>query len=300
MEDRNSINNGPAIRIENITKFYGQIRGVENVNLEVESGVIHGFLGPNGAGKTTTIRILVGLLRQSSGKALIHDHPAGSVEAKQLIGYLPSDFELYKHYSVREYLNYIETLRGKAPLKDELIERLSLDTTRKTGELSRGNKQKVAIVQALMHEPAIFIADEPTIGLDPLMQEEFNIFLKKYVSNGNTAFISSHILAEVQEICNIITVIKEGSIVSSGNVEQLLSNLPRKAILKVDKNIDVISLSKTINATIGNQTSEKITVYFDYPTVEFTTNLSQVAGILDFFLPEPDLEEYFLSFYKTE
>ncbi|MHA2251249.1 MAG: ABC transporter ATP-binding protein [Candidatus Kariarchaeaceae archaeon] len=298
MEDRNHTFNDPAIQIIKLTKYYGDIKGIENVSLEVTPGIIHGFLGPNGAGKTTTIRILVGLLKKTSGDGFIFGTPIDTIESKHLIGYLPSDFELYKHYTVNEYLDYIETLRGIAPLRNELVERMKVDTTRKTAELSRGNKQKIAIVQALMHEPRLLIADEPTTGLDPLMQEEFNNILKEFVSNGNTAFISSHLLAEVQDVCDRVSIIKDGHIVSSGEVDDLLQNLPRKAILKLDENVDTESLTTQLNVTIGQMIHDKLTIYFDYSPLELLKKLQDQAGIIDFTFPEPDLEEYFLSFYK--
>ncbi|MHA2090487.1 MAG: ABC transporter ATP-binding protein [Candidatus Kariarchaeaceae archaeon] len=297
MQDRNHTNNGSAITISALTKYYGDVKGIENVTLVVKPGVIHGFLGPNGAGKTTTIRILVGLLQETSGEASIFGHEVGSIEAKKLIGYLPSDFELYKHYTVNEYLDYIEQLRGGAPLRDELVKRMKLDVSRKTSELSRGNKQKVAIVQALMHEPQLLIADEPTTGLDPLMQGEFNKILREFTKNGNTAFISSHLLSEVQDNCEIVSVIRNGEIVSSGQVDELLSNLPRRAILKLDSKTDVDQLVEKLQVKFGSQTGDKILVYFE-DIAEFVNRIQIIDGVLDFSLPEPDLEEYFLSFYE--
>jgi ABC-2 type transport system ATP-binding protein len=277
------VNNGVAITISGLTKYYGDVKGIENVTLTVKPGVIHGFLGPNGAGKTTTIRILVGLLKETSGEASIFG--------------LPSDFELYKHYTVNEYLDYIEQLRGSAPLRDELVKRMKLDVSRKTSELSRGNKQKVAIVQALMHEPHLLIADEPTTGLDPLMQGEFNKILREFTKNGNTAFISSHLLSEVQDNCEIVSVIRNGEIVSSGHVDELLSNLPRRSILKLEPKTDVDRLVTNLQVKFGSQTGDKILVYFDNLS-EFLTKIQSTVSILDFSLPEPDLEEYFLSFYE--
>jgi len=291
--------NNFAIRVQNLSKYYGSTLGIADVNLQVKLGQIHGFLGPNGAGKTTTIRILVGLLNKSGGDAYIFDEIDGSIASKQIIGYLPSDFELYKYYTVAEYLNFIEKLRGKAPYKEELVARLDVDVKRKTTELSRGNKQKVAIVQALMHEPKLLIADEPTTGLDPLMQEEFNKLIREYVSRGNTAFISSHLLTEVQDICDYVDIIKEGIIVSSGKVSELLDNLPRKAILKLEDGISIEEIRTKLNCNVDGFVNEKLTVYFDYSALEFIDKLREIKGIIDFTLPEPDLEEYFLSFYGS-
>ncbi|MCY3414245.1 MAG: ABC transporter ATP-binding protein [Candidatus Heimdallarchaeota archaeon] len=287
-----------AISIKNLTKYYGAYKGIENISLEVRKGTIHGFLGPNGAGKTTTLRTLVGLLQKTSGEAFIFDDVAGSLASKKRIGYLPSDFELYPYYSVKEYLDYIESLRGEAPFKEELIRRLNLDLTRQTGELSKGNKQKVAIVQALMHRPDILIADEPTTGLDPLMQEEFDRILKEYVDSGDkTVFISSHILSEVQRVCEVVTIIREGEIVSSGNVKKLLASLPRKAVLKVPEGTDGVYLAESLGVTFKSQSDDELTVFFEDPK-QFMSAIASSQQVLDFTIPPADLEEYFMTYYK--
>jgi ABC-2 type transport system ATP-binding protein len=297
MEDNNN-KNISAIDLTNLTKYYGPHKGIENISLKVKKGTIHGFLGPNGAGKTTTLRVLVGLLNKTSGDAQITGIRAGSLDSKRHIGYLPSDFELYKYYSVKEYLDYIERLRGEAPFREELVRRLKLDETRKTGELSKGNRQKVAIVQALMHRPDILIADEPTTGLDPLMMEEFDDILREYVASGEkTVFISSHILSEVQATCEVVTIIREGEIVSSGNVKELLSSLPRKAILTVKEGVDGEKLSKALKTTFKSQSDSEVSVLFEDPK-EFMKNIAGSAEVLDFTIPPADLEEYFKAFYK--
>ena len=295
-ESLDSVEN--AITVNNLTKYYGNIRGIDTISFSVKKGTIHGFLGPNGAGKTTTIRILVGILNPTSGSAKIFDHNIGSIEAKRLIGYLPSDYELYRHYRVDEYLQYIAKLRGEAPLLDELIQIFDLDTTRKTKELSRGNRQKVSIVQAFMHDPEIIIADEPTAGLDPLMQEEFDKLIHNFVKRGKTAFISSHILTEVQHICDIVTVIKEGEIINTGKIDDLLKNVPRKAIIKKSNGITPSELAKLLNATLGEDIQDKIILYFNYPIKVFTKKINELQYVEDFTLPEPNLEEYFLPLYK--
>ncbi len=287
-----------AIKVSNLTKYYGDIKGVENISFTVNKGEIHGFLGPNGAGKTTTIRILVGLLKPTTGMASIHGIPAGSIEAKQKIGYLPADFALYRHYRVGEYLDYIAKLRGDAPLFEELVSIFDLDLSRKTKELSTGNRQKVSIVQALMHDPEILIADEPTSGLDPLMQAEFDKFLRKFIKQGKTAFISSHILTEVQDICDTVTVIREGHIVNSGKVSTLLEEVPRKAIIKRADGLSSNDLASQLNAKIGDETSERIILYFDYPAKEFAKRITTIDTVKDFTIPEPDLEEYFLLLFQ--
>lgn len=292
--------NSSPIAVENLTKFYGPIRGVEDISFSVDKGEIHGFLGPNGAGKTTTIRVLVGLLSPTAGSASILGNPAGSVEAKSLIGYLPANYTLYSHYRVGEYLNYLATLRGDAPLLDELVTRFDLDLTRKTKELSTGNRQKVSIVQGLMHDPEVVIADEPTSGLDPLMQAEFEKVIQEFSKRGKTIFVSSHILAEVQDICTKVTVVREGRLVNSGRVDQLLEQVPRKAVVKQLTGMTADSLASELDAQVGDDNHGRLILYYTYPNKEFVRRISAISAVEDFFLPEPSLEEYFLPLYQRE
>jgi len=286
-----------AIDVSGLTKYYGSFRGIEDVTFQVEPGSIHGFLGPNGAGKTTTIRILVGLMGPSSGTAHIFGHEAGSLAAKKLIGYLPSDFGLPRHYTVSQYLDLIETLQGGAPYREELVTRMQLDSSRKTAELSRGNRQKVSIVQALMHEPRILIADEPTAGLDPLMQAEFNAYLKEYIDRGGTVFVSSHILADVQGICEKIEVIRDGSIVSSGEITELLSGMPRKIVVTPRDGMDIEQLATDIGAKVGTREFDKISLFVEGDLRQSTKQLLDRPEVLDFAIPSPSLEEYFMQIY---
>ncbi len=286
-----------AIEVSNLTKYYGKIKGIEKVNFSVNKGEIHGFLGPNGAGKTTTIRILVGLLKPTSGTSTIFGMESGTIEAKEKLGYLPSDYELYKHYTVGEYLHYIAQLRGGAPLLDDLVSEFDVDMSRKTKELSRGNRQKVSIIQALMHDPELIIADEPTSGLDPLMQAAFDKTIRSFVKRGKTIFISSHILTEVQNICDKVTVIKEGEIVTSGEVEELLRQVPKKAIIKKSNGQSLEELASILNAKVEEERNGKIEVFFNYSTKEFAKKISSLDFIEDFVIPEPNLEEYFLPLY---
>ena len=289
-----------AIEVSNLTKYYGKIRGIEKVNFSVNKGEIHGFLGPNGAGKTTTIRILVGLLKQTGGSSTIFGLDSGTIEAKEMIGYLPSDYELYRHYTVGEYLHYISRLRGGAPLLDDLVAEFDLDMSRKTKELSKGNRQKVSIVQALMHDPELIIADEPTSGLDPLMQAVFDKRIRNFIKRGKTVFVSSHILTEVQNICDKVTVIKEGEILTSGKVDDLLAQVPKKAIIKKTNGQSLDDIASALDATVETESNGKIALFFNYSTKEFAKRISSLNYIEDFVIPEPNLEEYFLPLYQKK
>ena len=289
-----------AIEITELSMYYGSIRGIDQVSFSVDKGSVHGFLGPNGAGKTTTIRILVGIMKQTAGKATIFGNPVGSNEAKQMIGYLPSDFELYKQYTVGEYLHYIATLRGGAPLLDELVANFDVDLSRKTRELSKGNRQKVSIVQAFMNDPDIIIADEPTSGLDPLMQAVFDETISKLAKRGKTILISSHILTEVQSLCDDVTVIKAGNVISSGQIEQMLNQIPKKAIIKYSNGYSPDQIAADLDAVVANSSKGKVVLYFNYSTKEFARRLSNMISIDDFIIPEPNLEEYFLPLYQKQ
>ena len=289
-----------AIEVSNLTKYYGHIKGIENITFSVNKGEIHGFLGPNGAGKTTTIRILVGLLKQTSGSSTIFGFDSGSLDAKKSIGYLPSDYELYKHYTVGEYLHYIAKLRGGAPLFDDLVSEFNVDLSRKTKELSKGNRQKVSIIQALMHDPDLIIADEPTSGLDPLMQAVFDKRIRNFVKRGKTVFVSSHILTEVQNICDKVTVIKEGEILTSGKVDDLLAQVPKKAIIKKTNGQSLDDIASALDATAETESNGKVVLLFNYSTKEFAKRISSLDYIEDFVIPEPNLEEYFLPLYQKK
>ena len=210
-----------------LTKFYGHTRGIENLDLEVARGEILGFLGPNGAGKTTTIRMLMGLLRPTSGEADILGMNVWrrSVEIKFKVGNIPGDVSLYENMRVRELLDYVDRFRpGPDVLRDPLIERLDLDVSKKVKALSRGNRQKVAIVLAMMHDPEILILDEPTLGLDPLMQQEFYAILSEFKERGKTVFLSSHILSEVGRVCDRVAIVRQGVLVDVRAIEELRLN----------------------------------------------------------------------------
>jgi ABC-2 type transport system ATP-binding protein len=213
-----------AIRTENLTKFYGKIRGIENVSITVHPGEIFGFLGPNGAGKTTTIRLFLDLIRPTRGRAEIFglETQKNSLKIKSRIGYIPGDLSLYDTMSGKRFLQFVSSLRTKAPvMADALCERFQVTVDRRIREYSKGMKQKIGIVQAFMHDPELVIMDEPTLGLDPLMQREFYTFLKEEQEKGRTFFISSHILSEVEKVCDRVGIIREGNIVAIEDVETL-------------------------------------------------------------------------------
>jgi len=207
---------GNAIEIKNLTKYYGKYRGVEDISFSVGHGEIFGLIGPNGSGKTTTIRTCLGLMSKTSGDIKIYglDSHKHSVQLRRRMGYLPGDFGLLPNIKVKQYLKFLLSLSDIKSTKkmEELASRLDLDIKRKTNELSKGNKQKVGIIQALMADQDLLILDEPTTGLDPLIQQEFYKILREEKENGKTVFMSSHILAEVEAVCDRVAIINDGEL----------------------------------------------------------------------------------------
>jgi ABC-2 type transport system ATP-binding protein len=216
-----------VIRAEQLTKSYGQNRGILDVDFAVEEGEVFGFLGPNGAGKTTTIRLLLDLIRPTSGRFTVFglDSRRSSVAIRKRLGYLPGDLRLYERMTGAEQLRYFGHLRGLdgAERAEQLAGRLDLDLGRRINELSRGNRQKVGIVQAFMHEPDLLVLDEPTSGLDPLVQETFYELVAEATDRGGTVFLSSHVLSEVQHMADRVGLIREGRLDLVDSVENLRS-----------------------------------------------------------------------------
>jgi len=222
-----------VIKTEDLTKYYGPVRGVENLNLEVEEGEIFGYLGPNGAGKTTTIRLLIGNLNPTRGKAYLLGHRVSthSFAWKKDIGYIPGELSLYGNLTGEEFLRYFAYLRGGVDWSyvKSLAQHFDLDLSKPINTYSHGNRQKLGIIQALMHKPKLLILDEPTLGLDPLMQQEFYKIMEEVKGEGRTVFISSHILPEVEKICDRVGIIKEGHLIVVEHVQSLKAKAMRRA-----------------------------------------------------------------------
>jgi len=214
-----------VIRAEQLTKSYGQHRGIVDVDFSVEAGEVFGYLGPNGAGKSTTIRLLLDLIRPTSGRLSVFglDSRRDSVAIRKRLGYLPGDLRLYERMTGADLLGYFGNLRGLdgAESGERLAKRLDLDLDRQVKELSRGNRQKVGIVQAFMHEPDLLVLDEPTSGLDPLVQETFYELVAEATGRGGTVFLSSHVLSEVQHMADRVGLIREGRLDLVDSVENL-------------------------------------------------------------------------------
>jgi ABC-2 type transport system ATP-binding protein len=225
------------IETRGLTKYYGKTRGIENLTMEVESGEIFGYLGPNGAGKTTTIRTLLGFLKPTGGEARVlgTDIEEDIVEIKRQVGYVPGDLSLYGGLTGREFLDFFSSLKGSdEDLLDVLLERFQVPLDREIQGYSRGMKQKVAIIQAFMNDPELVIMDEPTAGLDPLMQETVYEFLREQKERGRTVFFSSHILSEVDKICDRVGIVREGKLVALEDIQSLKDKRGKRVRVKIE------------------------------------------------------------------
>lgn len=285
-----------AIFAENLVKYYGKSRGIDGLDLSVDTGDFFGFIGPNGAGKSTTIRTLLGLISPTSGSARVLDMPIGKNSRAILrrVGYLPSGTAFYNGMRVRDVLRLSADLRRKDCSKAaaELCERLQLDTDKKVEDLSFGNRKKVGIVCALQHDPELLILDEPTGGLDPLMQHEFFSILQERNREGVTVFLSSHILSEIQRYCTRAAVIREGKIIACDSVDRLAQAGARRVTLRGGLQRDALPEAR-------HWTEQDGTVSFLYSgDANRLIRALAAADIQEVTVAEPDLEEIVLHFYE--
>jgi ABC-2 type transport system ATP-binding protein len=290
------------ISVNNLSKFYGKTLGVQDLNFSVSQGEIFGFLGPNGAGKTTTIRMLLDLLRPSFGQIHIfgkeiYDH---SMEIRRRSGYLPGNFSAYGNMTGIDFLRFAGSMRRtSSKLQSRLIDRFQLskeDLSQKVKHLSHGTLQKLGIIQAFFHQPELLILDEPTIGLDPLMQEEFYRLLFEVQNKGKTIFFSSHNLAEVEKICHRIAIIRDGKLVALETLESLKKKKVRRLKFILKEPADELKLP-------GANLVKQKDLYYEYLVEGDMKPLLQKLSSLpidDLIFPEPDLEEVFMAYYRKE
>lgn len=292
----------PIIDITDLSKFYGKARGIEHVNLEIEEGEIFGFIGPNGAGKSTTIRILLNLIFPTGGSARILglDVIKDTKKIKRQVGYIPSDGNAYGSMEVHEFLSYcirFYKVQNSAQRISELSELFELDLKRRIAELSMGNRKKVSIVQSLLHNPRLLILDEPTMGLDPLMQAKFFDLLRSENQKGMTIFFSSHILSEVQALCKRVAIIKDGNIVKLENIETLRKKQLKKVHIQFDVQVDEGNFGihgiERIIAKRGNVLS-----FMCSGDVNELIRLLAGKNIVNLTIEEPSLEEIFMHYYR--
>ena len=293
--------NDAAILTKGLTKFYGFRKGIQTMDLQVERGEVFGFLGPNGAGKTTTIRTLLDFIRATEGTASIFglDSRKNSLEIRKRVSYLPGDIALYEKMTGREILSYFANLRGHVDWKhvDDLVDRLQCNLSQTIHSLSRGNKQKLGLIQAFMQQPELIIMDEPTSGLDPLIQQEFYGLVQEVKADGRTVFISSHNMSEVEKICDRVGIIRNGELVTVEDVSALKERAVHqlevyfaKPILEDDfqkipgvRNVE--TNGTVLRCTVMGKPDALIKVIARFETEKIISH-------------EPNLEDIFLSYYS--
>lgn len=286
------------IQTEKLTKFYGKARGIVDLDLTVEQGEFFGFIGPNGAGKSTTIRTLLGLIAPTSGSARVFgkDVTKEKVSILRNVGYLPSEALFYPGMKVKEVLKLSADLRKTdcAAESNRLCERLQLDAARKVDELSFGNRKKVAIVCALQHKPELLVLDEPTGGLDPLMQKEFFDILRERNKEGTTVFLSSHVLSEIQRNCTRAAIIRDGRIIACDSVDALAKTNAKRVTLHGSVGLEHLE-------GVRDRRISEDSVSFLY-SGDMNSLLRTLASgqVKDLTVTEPDLEEVFLHYYEKD
>ena len=289
-----------VIETEKLTKFYGPHRGIVDVDLSVEEGEIYGFLGPNGAGKTTTIRLLLDLIRPTSGRASVFgiETTVDPVAIHRRVGYLPGEFALFDRLTGGETIAYFANHRGGVDpqYQADLVARFDLDPSRRFKEYSKGNMQKGGLVSALQHRPDLLVLDEPTSGLDPLVQQTFFALLRETVAEGRSAFLSSHILDEVERTCDRVAIVRDGRLVAVDRVEALrglahhevdlrfAAPVPASAFASLPGVSDVVALDDRLTMRVTGSMA---------PVVEAAAG----RGLIDFETREPSLEQTFLAQY---
>ena len=289
-----------VIETKNLTKSYGKNRGINEVNISVKQGEIYGFIGPNGAGKSTTIKTLLNFIYPSSGEGTIlgMDIVKDSHKIKEQIGYVPSEVRYYDEVKVKDIIKYAQSFYPNTSKEevDSICHELELDMDKKMGELSLGNKKKVAIAQALIQNPKVLILDEPTNGLDPLMQKKLFNILQKVKENGNTVFLSSHNLTEVQSLCDRVCVIKEGSIVDIIEIEKAITKLGLKITLNSSEITEEVVLSLGDKIISKNQN----TYVFIY-SKDMNSLISKISKykVDELLIEKENLEDAFLNYYEN-
>jgi len=289
------------ISTSNLTKFYGNKRGIISVNLNVLKGEVFGFLGPNGAGKTTTIRLLMDFIRPSGGKALIFgmDSKNDSVAIKKRIGYLPGELHLYENLTGRSFLRFMADLKGGVEwdFVNGMADKLKAELNVKIKSLSHGNKQKISIIAAFMHKPDLVILDEPTSGLDPLIQLEFHVIISEFKKMGKTVFISSHNLGEVEKICDRIGVIKEGKLIAIEKVGTLKDQAIRRVEVYFAGPVDQRDFAR-IEGVTAIEIKDKVLNCVVVGSLDQLVKVAAKYQVVDIVSHEPNLEEIFMNYYQ--
>ncbi|MGB7449438.1 MAG: ABC transporter ATP-binding protein [Ornithinimicrobium sp.] len=293
-----------ALETEGLSKSYGTTQALVDLDLSVERGEVFGFLGPNGAGKTTMIRTVLDLIRPSRGRAWILglDCHAEAVEIRRHIGYLPADLAMYPKLTGEDTLRYFAHLRGGVDWDhvETLRERLGADLTKKVADYSSGNRQKVGLIQALMSRPELVIMDEPSTGLDPLVQQEFQATLREIAGEGRTVFLSSHTLSEVQRVADRVGIIRNGRLITTESVHALRSKAIRRVELVFAEPAPTEDFARLDGARDVQAHGHTVRLAFDGNMDELLRVATGRHHLVDISSEEADLEEIFLAYYRTE
>lgn len=288
-----------VLQLTNVTKAFGNHKAVDNVSLNLDQGEIYGFLGPNGAGKTTAIRMIMDFIRPTSGQVKLFGQKHGSDNSVLLkdVGFLSADSQLYAKWNSKQHIDFVEAVRRTESVdKEELLSKLGLNLSAPYQKLSTGNKQKLALTLAIMNRPKLLVLDEPTRGLDPLLQQEIYALLKDFKKAGGTVFMSSHNLAEVQKICDRVGIIKDGKLVASETLDTLRRKNIHQVSVQFSKTVDVSKLQLKDIEVIKHQANTLIVNVrgdLNFFLAEITKN-----KIVDIEITHLSLEELFLRYYK--
>jgi len=294
-----------ALMAQGLKKSYGKVRALRGVDLEVPRGEIFGYLGPNGAGKTTTIRCLLDLIRPDGGavRVLGRDPQADPVAVQARTGYLPGELQVDPNMTVEGALRYFNALRGNKAdwsFVRQLAARLDLPLKPPIKNLSHGNKQKVGVVQALMHRPELLLLDEPTLGLDPLMQHEVLRLITEAKANGATVFFSSHIMSEVEAVAERVAIIREGVIVEVAEPASLINRALRRASVRFKQPVDIGSLANVPGVTVLSQDDGTSVLLQVEGEMDRLIKALAAFPVSDFETERPSLEEIFLAYYEDD
>jgi ABC-2 type transport system ATP-binding protein len=291
----------PAIETVGLTKFYGPQRGIEDLDLRVERGEVFGYLGPNGAGKTTTIRLLLDLIRPTRGSARIAglDARARSLEARRLTGYLPGELKPPTQSTALGFLTYLGRLRGGIDRRavEELAGRLDLDLGRRIGDLSKGNKQKVGVVAAFMHDPELLVLDEPTSGLDPIRQEDVLELVRERAAAGRTVFLSSHELDQVEHVAERVGIVREGRLVAVESIAALKERAVRKVEVRLAAPVDGVERLRNVPGVEAFARDGAVVRLEVHGAMDALVKELARLPVQTLTSEPPELDEIFLSYY---
>jgi len=296
---------GFSIEIAALSKYYGRRRGIDNLSLQVERGSVFGFLGPNGAGKTTTIRLLLGFLRPTGGSAWIMGQDIGrhGTRIRQLVGYLPGEVRLFNHLNGAATLRYLGRLRGTKDMTHaaRLARALDLDLSIKVRSYSRGMRQKLGLIQAMMHRPMVLILDEPTNSLDPLVQQTVYQLLEEFAGEGGTVFFSSHIINEVERVCDQVAIVRQGRLVANDSIDKLrIKSLQRVRLMLKDNQQLPEPLPDDLHILEVPGGRDRQTQFTWRGSVDGLIKYLSAVDVEYLTIEPPSLEDIFLEFYQED